>query len=184
MSIEKNTQQQSSTQDNPAKKTARVDNKSSIGGVFAKITLAVSIAALGLSSYALVNSISQTRNSNTNFQTYTAFDKQLKAIKSNQDQQKNISNDLSTQNDALTQSVKALQSQLITINNQIAVPAKDLYVQMSIINIQSAINYLILAKDVMVFDGDSQKASELVDNAFDKIQASRVASVSASERQN
>lgn len=98
--------------------------------------------------------------------------------------QKNISNDLSTQNDALTQSVKALQSQLITINNQIAVPAKDLYVQMSIINIQSAINYLILAKDVMVFDGDSQKASELVDNAFDKIQASRVASVSASERQN
>ncbi|NDS84293.1 hypothetical protein FWI75_06125, partial [Francisella tularensis subsp. holarctica] len=69
MSIEKNTQQQSSTQDNPAKKTARVDNKSSIGGVFAKITLAVSIAALGLSSYALVNSISQTRNSNTNFQT-------------------------------------------------------------------------------------------------------------------
>ncbi|AJI69297.1 hypothetical protein CH69_323 [Francisella tularensis subsp. tularensis] len=27
MSVEKNTQQQSSTQDNPAKKTARVDNK-------------------------------------------------------------------------------------------------------------------------------------------------------------
>ncbi|MDE5022914.1 hypothetical protein NAI81_11415, partial [Francisella tularensis subsp. holarctica] len=79
--------------------------------------------------------ISQTRNSNTNFQTYTAFDKQLKEIKSNQDQQKNISNDLSTQNDALTQRVKALQSQLITINNQIAVPAQDLYVQMSIINI-------------------------------------------------
>ncbi|MDE4957248.1 hypothetical protein NAI59_09875, partial [Francisella tularensis subsp. holarctica] len=91
MSIEKNTQQQSSSHDNPAKKTARVDNKSSIGGVFAKITLAVSIAALGLSIYALVNSISQTRNSNTNFQKYTYFDKQLKAIKSNQDQQKNIS---------------------------------------------------------------------------------------------
>ncbi|MDE4974287.1 hypothetical protein NAI33_11755, partial [Francisella tularensis subsp. holarctica] len=74
--------------------------------------------------------------------------------------------------------------QLITINNQIAVPSKDLYVQLSIINIQSAINYLILAKDVLVFDGDSQKASELVDNDFDNIQASRVASVSASERQN
>ncbi|MDE4944788.1 hypothetical protein NAI65_10395, partial [Francisella tularensis subsp. holarctica] len=65
MSKEKNTQQQSSTQDNPAKKTARVDNKYSIGGVFAKITLAVSIAAVGLSSSALVNSISQTRTSNT-----------------------------------------------------------------------------------------------------------------------
>ncbi|MDE5035769.1 hypothetical protein NAI71_10875, partial [Francisella tularensis subsp. holarctica] len=79
--------------------------------------------------------------------------------------------------DALTQSVKALQSQLITINNQIAVPAKDLEVHMSIINIQSAINYLFLAKDVMVFDGDSQKASVLVDNAFDKLHASSVASV-------
>ncbi|APD50881.1 hypothetical protein [Francisella hispaniensis] len=183
MSVEKNTQQQNSTQDKPAKKTTIVDNKSSIG-VFAKINLVVSIAALGLSSYVLVNAISQAKNSNTNFQVYTAFDKQLKAIKSNQDQQKNIANDLSAQNDALTQSVKALQSQLITINNQIATPAKDLYMQMSVINIQSAINYLILAKDVMIFDGDSQKASELVDDAFDKIQASRVATVSVSERQN
>ncbi|MDE5024849.1 hypothetical protein NAI69_10235 [Francisella tularensis subsp. holarctica] len=50
MSIEKNTHQQSSTQDNPAKKTAREDKKTSIGGEIAKITLAVSIAALGLSS--------------------------------------------------------------------------------------------------------------------------------------
>ncbi|MDE5033854.1 hypothetical protein NAI60_10810, partial [Francisella tularensis subsp. holarctica] len=79
-----------------------------------------------------------TRNYNTNFQTYKAFDKQLKSIKSNPDQQKNISYDLSTQNDALTQSVKARQSPLITINKQLAVPAKELYVQMSIINIQSA----------------------------------------------
>ena len=183
MSVEKNNQQQNSTQDKSAQKTIVANNKSSIRA-FAKITLVISIAALGLSSYALINSISQAKNSNANVQVYTAFYKQLKAIKSTQDQQKSISDDLSAQNDALTQSVKALQSQLTTINNQMAIPAKDLYMQMSVINIQSAINYLILAKDVMIFDGDSQKTSELVDSAFDKIQASRVATVSVSERQN
>ncbi|MFV9924717.1 MAG: hypothetical protein AB8U93_03245 [Francisella endosymbiont of Hyalomma scupense] len=183
MSVEKNNQQKNSTQDKSAQKTTVANNKSSIEA-FAKITLVISIAAVCLSSYALINSISQAKNSNANIQAYIALDKQLKAIKSTQDQQKNISDDLSAQNDALTQSVKALQSQLITINNQMAIPAKDLYMQMSVINIQSAINYLILAKDVMIFDGDSQKAFELVDSAFDKIQASRVATVSVSERQN
>ncbi|APC91156.1 MULTISPECIES: hypothetical protein [Francisella] len=183
MSVEKNTQQQNSTQNKSAQKTTIASNKSSVG-IFVKITLVISIVAIGLSSYVLINSISQIKNSNANLQAYTAFDKQLKAIKSTQDQQKSISDVLSAQNDALTQHIKALQSQLTTINNQMTLPAKDLYMQMSVINIQSAINYLILAKDVMVFAGDSQKASELVDSAFDKIQASRVATVSASERQN
>ncbi|MDE5024895.1 hypothetical protein NAI69_10605, partial [Francisella tularensis subsp. holarctica] len=75
-------------------------------------------------------------------------------IKSHQAQQHKISNDLSTQNDALPQSVKALQSQRITINNQIAVPAKELYVQMSLIYFLSAIIDVIFARDVLVFDGD------------------------------
>ncbi|ALB01395.1 membrane protein [Francisella persica ATCC VR-331] len=183
MLVEKNNQQQNSTQDKLAQKTIVANNKSSIGA-FAKITLVISIVALAMSSYALINSISQSKNSNANFQAYTALDKQFKAIKSTQDQQKNISDDLNAQNDTLTQSVKALQLQLTTINNQMAIPAKDFYMQMSVINIQSAINYLILAKDVMIFDGESQKASELVDSACDKIQVSRVATVSFSECQN
>lgn len=100
-----------------------------------------------MSSYALINSISQAKNSNANIQVYIALDKQLKAIKLTEDQQKSVSDDLNAQNDALTQSVKALRSQLTAINNQMAIPAKDLYMQMSVINIQSAINYLILAGD-------------------------------------
>ena len=57
MSVEKNNQQQNSTQDKLAQKTTVASNKSSIKA-FAKITLVISIAALGLSSYALINSIS------------------------------------------------------------------------------------------------------------------------------
>ncbi|GAB4222348.1 MAG: hypothetical protein Kow0076_3340 [Francisella sp.] len=55
--------------------------------------------------------------------------------------------------------------------------------QTSLTNIQNAISYLILAKDVMIFEGNTKKASDLINSAFDKIQASRIANVSASERQ-
>ena len=43
-----------------------------------------------------------------------------------------------------------MQTQLDALNTQIATPTKDMYCQMNVLNIQSAIDYLILIKDVML----------------------------------
>ena len=75
-----------------------------------------------------------------------------------------------------------MQAQLDALNAQIATPTQDMSLQMSVANIQSAIDYLIFAKDVALFSGDTAKAEDLADTAFDRVEASRVANIGAAKR--
>ncbi|MED7788470.1 hypothetical protein [Francisella sp. 19X1-34] len=185
MSATKNTHQQSSD----AKKTTVEKNvnkeKKSKSAILPKFSIIISLVAIGMAGYVVTDSIVKHKGDiNNKNQQYLTLEKQLNKLKQTQSDQSGILNDLSSQNDSQQNSIKAIQSQLTTVNNQLEIPTKDLYMQMSIINIQSAIDYLVLAKDVVVFSGDVQRANDLVGMAFDKIQASKVANISASDRQN
>ncbi|MEY8713713.1 hypothetical protein AB9G26_00315 [Francisella philomiragia] len=184
MSQEKNIQQEqtNNTNDNVAQESNLNKNKTSFN-IFSKASIVVSLVALGLASYSVIDFERGDNKLGANDQALTILQNQLESLKSIQAEQKETIKDLGAQNDFLTESLKATQSQITTLGNQVAVPTKDLYLQMSIVNIQSAINYLVLAKDVAIFDGNAQKANELVDSAFDKIEASGVANISVSERQ-
>ncbi|QIW10602.1 hypothetical protein [Francisella sp. LA112445] len=164
------------------KNTTKVKKSKSI---LPKLSIVISLVAIGMAGYVIADSVIKDKNNtNSENQQYSSLERQLNKLKQDQSNQNGIINDLSSQNDSQQNSIKAIQSQLTTVNSQLETPAKDLYMQMSIINIQSAIDYLILAKDVVAFSGDTQKANYLVSMAFDKIQASKVANVSASDRQN
>lgn len=184
MSQEKNIQQEqtNNTNDNVAQESNLNKNKTSFN-IFSKASIVVSLVALGLASYSVIDFERGDNKLGANDQALASLQNQLESLKSIQAEQKETIKDLGAQNDFLTESLKATQSQITTLGNQVAVPTKDLYLQMSIVNIQSAINYLVLAKDVAIFDGNAQKANELVDSAFDKIEASGVANISVSERQ-
>ncbi|WP_150466982.1 hypothetical protein [Francisella sp. SYW-9] len=184
MSATKNSHQQSSDAKSTivGKDTTKVKkSKSSLS----KFSIVISLVAIGMAGYVTADSVIKHKNkTNDTNQQYSSLEKLLNKLKQAQNDQNGIINDLSSQNDSQQNSIKAIQSQLTTVNSQLETPAKDLYMQMSIINIQSAIDYLILAKDVVAFSGDVQRANDLVGMAFDKIQASKVANISANDRQN
>ena len=148
------------------------------------LSLVVSAVALGGVGFVFVNSENEARNISNANQIYSAMQNELDKLKADQSQQKNISDDVSTQVDAQKESVKAVQAQLDSLNAQIAIPTKDMYLQMSVANIQSAIDYLILAKDVALFSGDTAKAEDLTGIAFNRVEASRVANIGAAKRQD
>ncbi|API87232.1 hypothetical protein [Francisella uliginis] len=183
MSATKNSHQQSSDDKNTIAQKNKTKDKSS-KAVISKLSFVVSLVAVGMAGYVTIDSVIKSKNANNEAHQYTVLEKQLAKLKQTQSDQDAILNDVSSQNDSQQNSIKAIQSQLSTVNSQLATPAKDLYMQMSIINIQSAIDYLILAKDVVAFSGDVQRANDLVDIAFDKIEASKVANISASDRQS
>ena len=148
------------------------------------LSLILSAVSLGVAGYMFVNSENEAKNVSNANQAYSSLQSELNKLKTNQSQNKGILDDVSTQNDAQKESVKAMQAQLNALNTQIATPTKDMYLQMSIANIQSAIDYLILAKDVALFSGDTTKAEDLADTAFDRVEASRVANIGAAKRQD
>jgi len=161
----------------------KIDKRSSFSKLSA-LSLVVSAVALGVAGFVFVNSKNEANNVLNANQTYDTMQTELDKLKSYQSQQKSILNDVSTQSDAQKEGVKALQAQLDALNAQITTPTHDMYLQVSISNIQSAINYLILAKDVALFSGDTSKAKDLADTAFDKVEASRVANIGAVKRQD
>lgn len=89
---------------------------------------------------------------------------------------------LNDQNQAQSQSIAALQKQIEYLNAQVTSPTRDVYTDLSIINIQSAIDYLTLAKDVALFSNDIVKANSLVNVAFQKLQSVPTVEISASEQ--
>ncbi|ASG68080.1 hypothetical protein CDV26_06490 [Francisella halioticida] len=183
MSVTKDSHQQSSGVRNTIVEKNRTKDKSS-RTIISKFSLVVSLVAMGMAGYVTVNSIVRSKSTNNETYQYTILQKQLTRIKQAQSDQMTILDDVSSQKDSQQNSIKAIQSQLSIVNSQLAAPTKDLYMQMGITNIQSAIDYLILAKDVVTFSGDVQRANDLVDIAFDKIEASKVANISAIDRQN
>lgn len=184
MSEEKNTAQQKNNTKTKATKEATGSGNKPSTGIISKFGFVMSIAALGLSGYVVVNSQLQVQKNVDNNKTYSALENQVSKFKQYQDEQKSVLDDVSSQNDAQTDSIKALQSQITSINSQIATPTKDLYMQMNIANLQSAIDYLVLAKDVVTFAGDTQKGNDLVDMAFEKAEASKVVNISVTDRQD
>ncbi|MED7818517.1 MULTISPECIES: hypothetical protein [unclassified Francisella] len=181
MSVTKESHQQSSDAEN-----ALVEQNQAKGpkAIVSKLGFVLSLVAIGMAGYVTVDSIIKSKRiDNENYQ-YTALEKQINKLKEDQRNQDAILNDIGNQSDSQRDSIKAVQTQLSLVNSQLSTPAKDLYMQMSIINIQSAIDYLILAKDVVIFSGDTQRANDLVSMAFDKIEASKVANISASDRLN
>lgn len=183
MSATKNSHQQSSDTKSTAVEKNITKLKSS-KSILPKFSIVISLVAIGMAGYITAESVIKSKYANNQADQYTILEKQLTKLKQTQRDQDAILSDVGSQNDSQQNSIKAIQSQLSTVNSQLATPAKDLYMQMSIINIQSAIDYLILAKDVVAFSGDVQRANDLVDIAFDKIEASKVANISASDRQN
>ena len=163
---------------------AKTDKPTSSFSKLSALSLAVSAVALGGAGFVFVNSENEARNVSHANQTYSTMQSELDKLKADQSQQKNILDDVSSQSDAQKEGVKAVQAQLDALNAQIATPTQDMYLQMSVANIQSAIDYLILAKDVALFSGDTAKAEDLVDTAFDRVEASRVANIGAAKRQD
>ncbi|MBK2027916.1 hypothetical protein IB642_02910 [Allofrancisella guangzhouensis] len=178
MSVEKNNQN-SYPKDN---RNPTANTKSNI--VIAKFSLLGSLVAIGLSGYVIVNLTLESKKSQQINQAYGKLQTQVDQLKAIQASQIKFIEQGSFLAQAQQSSLKAVQSQLEILNNQIATPTKDLYMQMSIINIQSAIDYLTLAKDVALFNGNIVKARELVGIAFSKIEASKVANLSANDMQN
>jgi hypothetical protein len=148
------------------------------------LSLVASAVALGVAGYVFVNSENEAKNISNANQTYSAIQSELYKLKADQSQQKGVLSDVSTQVDAQKEGVKEVQAQLDALNTQIATPTQDMYLQMSVANIQSAIDYLILAKDVALFSGDTAKAEDLADTAFDRVESSRVANIGAAKRQD
>ncbi len=146
------------------------------------LSLVASAVALGVAGYVFVNSENEAKNISNANQTYSAIQSELYKLKADQSQQKGVLSDVSTQVDAQKEGVKAVQAQLDALNAQIATPTQDMSLQMSVANIQSAIDYLIFAKDVALFSGDTAKAEDLADTAFDRVEASRVANIGAAKR--
>lgn len=182
MSTEKNNQQDKKSQQ---QKNTSVNNKvKKSGSIASKLSLVISLAAIGVTGYIVATNSELAKNSANSDSQYTQLIKQVEQLKQDQQDQNSIMKDVGSQSDSQTNSIKALQSQLNAMNSQIATPAKDLYMQVNVANIQSAIDYLTLAKDVVVMTGDTTKAMALIDMAFDKIEASNVANISASDRKN
>ncbi|AIT10051.1 membrane protein [Candidatus Francisella endociliophora] len=185
MSTEKNIQQQEKANKNASQKkdqsSANVRKKTT-GSIVSKLSLVISLAAVGLAGYAVTNDSTFLKDNTKDDKQYALLEKQIEKLKLNQDEQKGILDDVSAQSDSQTNSIKAIQSQVSTVSSQVSTPAKDIYLQMGVANIQSAIDYLTLAKDVAIFTGDTTKATALADMAFDKIEASKVANISASDR--
>lgn len=148
------------------------------------LSLVVSAVALGGVGYMFVNTNNETKNTSKLNQAYDDIQNELAKLKTNQVHQQSLLGDVRAQDKTQKQSAKVMQSQLDSLNAQIATPVKDMYLQLSIANIQSAIDYLILAKDVVLFNDDAPKATNLVEIALDKVEASKVASIGAAKRQD
>jgi hypothetical protein len=146
------------------------------------LSLVVSAASLGVAGYVFVNTENDIRNISNVNQTYSTLQGELDKLKTDQNLQKSIASKVEAQSNAHKISVKAIQVQLDILNTQIATPTKDMYLQMSISNIQSAIDYLILAKDVALFSGDTARANDLANMAFEKIEVSKVANIGVAKR--
>jgi hypothetical protein len=182
MAEEKNIKSEASKTTKPIRdKTAKSTSSFSKLSAFSLVASAV---ALGVAGYVFVNSENEAKNILNANQTYSAIQSELYKLKADQSQQKGVLSDVSTQVDAQKEGVKAVQAQLDALNAQIATPTQDMYLQMSVANIQSAIDYLILAKDVALFSGDTAKAEDLADTAFDRVEASRVANIGSAKRQD
>jgi hypothetical protein len=182
MAEEKNIKSEASKTTKPIRdKTAKSTSSFSKLSAFSLVASAV---ALGVAGYVFVNSENEAKNILNANQTYSAIQSELYKLKADQSQQKGVLSDVSTQVDAQKEGVKAVQAQLDALNAQIATPTQDMYLQMSVANIQSAIDYLILAKDVALFSGDTAKAEDLADTAFDRVESSRVANIGAAKRQD
>ncbi len=162
----------------------KVTNPTSPFSKLSALSLIVSAVSLGLAGFVFINSENEAKNISKTNQTYTTMQSEIDKLKENQSQQKGILDEVSMQSDAQKEGVKVLQAQLDTLNAQVATPTRDIYLQMSVANIQSALDYLILAKDVALFSGDTAKAEDLAETAFDRIEASRIANIGASKRKD
>ena len=96
--------------------------------------------------------------------------KQVKNIEDVSDVKKQLLQSMSDQDQAQSQNIELLQKQIQNINNTIASPTKDIYTELAVVNVQLAIDYLTLAKDVFIFTNNKDKADALVDVAFQKIE--------------
>ena len=166
------------TDDTPVVKTKKSIN------ILSKISMLVSLSAVGISGYILYLAQESSNDIKNNTASYNNVISQLDSLNSQQINNNQLLRSLDSQTMSQDSSVKSLQSQINNLGMQVNVPTKDLYKQISIANIQSAISYFVLAKDVALFSGDVTKANSLVDTAFDKVEASRLATVSADERRN
>ncbi len=164
--------------DTPAVKTKKQTNSLS------KISILISASAIVISGYMFFLTQEKSNEIKNNTASYNNVIGQLNSLNSQLNSNDHLLRSLDSQTMSQTSSVKSLQSQINNIGMQVNVPTKDLYKQISIANIQSAISYFVLAKDVALFSGDITKSNSLVDTAFDKVEASRLATVSANERRN
>lgn len=157
-------------------------NKNKLSDKLVPLSLLASIVAIVTSGYLAVQINSDAKKLSDANKNYNTLESNVASLKDNLREQQSIVGDIGRQNDAQNSGIKAIQSRIDTIDAQNITPTKELYLQMSITNIQTAIDYFILAKDVALFSGDITKADELVDIAFDKVEASRVANIGASNR--
>ena len=110
------------------------------------LSLVVSAASLGVAGYMFVSTTNDIRNISNVNQTYSTLQGELDKLKTNQNLQKSIASKVETHSNAQRSVIKIIQFQLDILNTQLTTPTKDMYLQMSIASIQSAIDYLILAK--------------------------------------
>ncbi|QIV94217.1 hypothetical protein [Allofrancisella frigidaquae] len=178
MSVEK------SNQNSDPKENKKTASNITSNTMISKLSLVGSLIAIGLTGYMLVNSTIESKKSQQIDQFYEKLQSQVNQLKATQSSQIKSIEQEGFLAQAQQSNLRAIQGQLEALNNQIATPTKDIYMQMSIINIQSAIDYLTLAKDVALFNGNTAKAKELVSIAFSKIEASKVANLSANDMQN
>ena len=146
------------------------------------LSLLISLVSVGTSVYLVTKP--NHNNQDKSLAKISHIQSQLDNLKLTQSKQQNSIDRVNNEIDGQINSAKTIQSQLNILSNQLDSPTKDIYKQVSLVNLQMGIDYLMMAKDVAIFNGDQARASDLVDTAFYKIEASKVVSVSASDRQN
>ncbi|MBK2096202.1 hypothetical protein [Francisella adeliensis] len=158
------------------------NDKKSLSTKLIPLSLVISIVAIVTSGYLALQINDDAKKLSDANQTYNTLESNITSLKDKLREQQSLVSDIAKQNDAQNAGIKTVETRVDMLGAQRATPTKELYLQISIANIQAAIDYFILAKDVALFSGDTTKADELVDIAFDKVEASRTANIGASNR--
>ena len=93
------------------------------------------------------------------------------------------SKNLSYESKQLSMEIAKNQNQIAILSTKLSSPVNSIYLQSNLMSIQSAIYYLNLAKDVIVFTGNTNKANLLINMVFHKLENAQGVNLSASDKQ-
>ena len=163
---------------------AKMKNVSTLASLIMSTLAVIGVVA----NYAFTDKVEKIDTSNiekkaiSNAKQIESLQATVKSQESVIELKKKLYQAMSDQDKAQSQSITMLQKQIDDINDTIVTPSKDIYSELAVLNVQSAIDYFSLAKDVILFTNDNEKADALVAVAFQKLELVPTVEISAAQR--